>query len=70
MKRTLPVLRIVIVWVATALTLLLLPWSARAQQQKMECTDDSSPCASGGPCPLLNFPDEQFITAPPSDQAL
>lgn len=54
--------------VCFALTLVLLPWSARAQQQRMECTDDSSPCATGGPCPLKNLPYEEFITAPPTSR--
>jgi hemolysin activation/secretion protein len=54
--------------VCFALTLLLFPWSARAQQQTMECTDDSSPCAAGGSCPLRNLPYEEFIAAPPSDR--
>jgi hemolysin activation/secretion protein len=51
--------------VAVALTLLLCPWSARAQD--VECTMEDG-CDTGGPCPLRNLPYEEFIATPPTDR--
>ena len=51
--------------VALSLTLLLFPWTTRAQD--VECTIESG-CESGGPCPLKNLPYEEFIAAPPTDR--
>lgn len=51
--------------VAVALTLLVCPWSAGAQD--LECTVEDG-CEPGGACPLRNLPYEEFIATPPTDR--